>query len=269
MNMKDFMKTAKKVADQKSPAILAGLALVGLAATAISAYKAGPKAKKILKEKRKDMECVRPGDKAAKRAVVMETVKEMVPVMAPTIIMGSATAACIIGSHKESSRRIAVLSAAYSASEKVVKDLNGKMNEMLGESKTKLIKDAIVKDGLKEDAKKGVPTDNQIIITGNGDVLCKDVYTGRYFKSNAQKIGEAINKLSHRVRNEMYVSLNDFYDLLGIPMVPMGEDLGWNVDDCYDGQIPITFTAQLTEDQQPCLCVEYDISVRADFRRLS
>lgn len=67
---------------------------------------------------------------------------------------------------------------------------------------------------------------------------------------------------------DMYVSLNDFYELIGIPEIPMGNDLGWNVDDCIRGQVPITLTALLTEEQTPCLCVEYDAKLRADYRNL-
>lgn len=253
-------------ANQNDRTILTALSLAGLLATAYAAYKAGPKVEKAVKHAKKDLELVAPGDKEAKRAVVSEAAKKIVPAVVPTVIMATATGACILGNHKASSRRIAVLSAAYTVSETAMRELNGKMNEMLGENKTKAIKDAIVKDGLVRDGNEGYPHNNQIIMTGNGEVLCKDVQTGRYFKSNAEKIQQAINKLSHDILSEMWVSLNDFYELIGLPMVPLGDELGWNVDDCYRGQIPITLTAQLTETQDPCLCVDYDIRIRADYR---
>jgi hypothetical protein len=245
------------------------MAIVGLVTTAVAAYKAAPKAEKILKQKKADLECVNPEDKAARRAVIVEAVKELTPVMAPTVIMGGATAACILGSNTISSKRIAVLSTAYTVSEKAVKDLNGKMQEMLGEKKTRAIKDAIVKDKVGEAPKD---SSNSVIIAGSGDVLCKDMYTGRFFYSNYQKICQAINKISADIRTDMYISLNDFYDAInaeGLTPTPMGYDFGWDVDDLQpNGSLPITCTAILTTDGKPCICVDYDVMPRKDFRDL-
>lgn len=258
---------------RKSPVILTGLAIVGVISTAYSAYKAGPRADKILKAYRKDMKDCHPNDKEAKRAVVGETVKKMIPVMAPPIIMSGTTIACVVGSHSVSSRRIAALSAAYTLSESTVKNLNSKMEEILGEKKARAVRDAIMKDKLHETEKKDQKLfgDGNIYVPDNGYVLCKDLYTGRTFYSTAEKIKQAIIKCSSDVQQDMWVSLNDFYMEIGSPQletVPMGNDLGWNVDDTIRGQLPIYLTALLMEDGKPCLCVDADIQIRDDFRNL-
>lgn len=255
----NLMEKGKK----ESPAILTGLGVLGLAATAYAAYKAGLKASIILEKHKKAMENIEKGDKEAKKEATIETVKSMTPVLLPPIIMGVASAACIIGSNTISSKRVAVLSAAYSLSERTVKDLNGKMTEILGEKKTRQIKDAITKDRLQKDDIK----EKEILLTGSGDVLCKDYYSGRFFRSSSQKVGLAVNKLSVMARNEMYVSLNDFYDLLNIPRLPLGEDFGWIAEDTEsNGNLPINLTAILTEEGVPCLCIDYEVMPRADFR---
>lgn len=262
----EFIDKTMELTKKNSPALLTGSAVVGLLATTISAFKMSPKAHEILHYKKCELEYVEPEDKKARRTVIFETAKELTPVVSPTVIMGTATAACIIGSNSISSRRIAALSTAYAISESAVKNLNDKMTETIGEKKTQAIKDAIVKDKMD---KNPPPTDtNHIIMTGDGDVLCMDVYSGRYFRSNAQKIGQAINQLSYQIQNDIYVCLNEFYDLLNIPEIPMGDDLGWNLDDTVKGQLPITITAGLTAEQQPCLCVDYSIGLRSDFRHL-
>lgn len=159
----DLLEKAEVFTRKNSPVILTGLAIVGVISTAYAAYKAGPRADKILEEYRKDMKDCHPNDKETKRAVVGETVKKMIPVMAPPIIMGGTTIACVVGSHSVSSRRIAALSAAYSLSESTVKNLNSKMEEMLGEKKARAVKDAIMKDKLKADSRKTkrfFPTDS-------------------------------------------------------------------------------------------------------------
>lgn len=269
----DFLEKAETFTSKNSPTILTGMAIVGVISTTYTAFKAAPKAEKILEEYRKDMSYCDRNDKEAKRVVVGEAAKKIIPVMAPPIIMGGSTIACVIGSHSASSRRIAALSAAYTLSESTVKNLNSKMEEILGEKKTRAVKDAIMKDKLKADTEKDqkVLSDSNFVMPSDGTVLCKDLYSGRLFYSNAEKIKQAIAKCSYDVITDMYISLNDFYEAIGSPQltrIPMGEDLGWNLDDTHNGQLPITLTALLTEDMKPCLCIDYDIGVRADFRNL-
>lgn len=252
-----FFNEMMQSANRKSPAILTGLSIAGLIATVVFSYRAGMKAPDILERKRKDMKDIRPGDKEAKKAITKEAVKELTPVFLPPILMGAVTTGCIIGSNTVSTKRIAVLSAAYKISESTVKDLNGKMTEVLGERKAREIKDKIVKDKLDQDP---VRETTPIILTGDGDVLCKDLYSGRFFRSNGMKIGQVINEISSRCFQENYVRLNDLYYLLHLDSVPMGEDFGWTSDDLVGGHtLPITISAQLTEDQQPCLCIDYEV----------
>lgn len=267
MDIKSYIDSFLKFTNRNTPTILTTLGVLGVVETGILSYKAGTKGKNIMDEKRKDLRDVAPGDKAAKRAVIGEIVKEMTPVVAPPIAMGFATGACIIGSNRVSTRRIAAISAAYSLTETALKDYKQKTTELLGERKATQIRDAISKDKV---AKNPPPADDssQIILTGDGDTLCMDNYTGRCFRSNAQKIGAAINRMSYEVRNCMYVSLNEFWDEIGLERRPIGDDLGWNIDDCVGGELPIHLSAVLTPDQRPCLYVDYDINLRRDFREL-
>lgn len=266
MNAKKLMRTLMKSAKKKSPAILTGLALVGIAVTAYQAYKAGLAATEVLKKHREEMDMVEPEDKAAKRTVVKETIKEMAPIVAPVIIMGVTTGACVVGAQSINSRRIAALSAAYTVAEKTVNDLNSKMREVLGVKKAQSIKDSIAKDKLH--AKGSVP-DGQVIITGDGNVRCMDEYTGRLFWGNARKIDKAVSELNNDVRCCRWVCLNDFYDKLGLQRIKMGYDLGWNEEDTLgNGSLPISFTAILDDDNNPVLCIECDVQLRKDYREL-
>lgn len=263
--LKNLVSKVMGFAQKNDSEILAAVALVGLITTGVKAYKAGLKASDILKEKKKDLELVDRDDKETKKIIFKETTKELAPVIIPPIVTGIATAACIIGSNRVKNRRLVMVTTAYNLSETALNDINKKMNDILGEKKARSIKDAIIKDKFEEDPPK---TDNTVIVTGDGDVLCKDMYTGRFFRSNAQKIGQAVNELSAECQVNMYVCLNDLYHLLHIPTVPMGNDLGWNVESLMRGQLPIAISAQLTEENVPCLCLDYDIHLRKDFRNL-
>lgn len=259
-----LVKKADAFTKKNSPAILAGVAAVGLVVTAVTAYKAGIKADTILKEHKLKMKEIERDNKKEEKTVYMETAKKLAPIVIPPVLLGVASIGCIFGSHSVSRRRIAALSAAYSISESALKDLEGQMTKILGEKKTRSIQDSATKEKLRSEEP---PKDNQIIITA-GDVLCKDMYSGRYFQSNADKIGKAIAWASAEARSSMYVSLNEFYDQLDLPRIPLGDDLGWNADDLNGGTLPIRYTAILTEDDRPCLCVESIAGVRQDFREL-
>lgn len=264
MKVMDLWRTAEAFTKKNSPVILAGLALGGFVISIVSAFKAGSRAEEILEARKRDLEDVAPGDKEAIHAVNVETVKKMAPVVAPPVIMGLASSACLVGSVGISHGRMIALQAAYSVAENSLRDMNGMTEKLLGKKKAREIRDNIMKEKLKNDSS----IDSKVVITGNGDVICKDMFTGRYFSSNAQKIGQAINELSARVLGEMYVSLNDFYDLIGLGSVTMGDRFGWGVDDLSGGVLPISFTALLTNDNQPCLCIDYDARLRRDFSDL-
>lgn len=272
MDMSKVTKFFGKVgefASENSPAILTGLNVLGIVATAVCAYRSGIIASDILEERREKIDRIDPEKediRQARKEINIETTKKMIPVMAPTVIMGCATGACAIGANTISSKRIAMLSAAYSLSETAVKELNDKMSDMLGAKKARSIKDSILQDKIDKNppSKDGSP----IIMTGDGNVLCYDSYSGRYFHSNAQKIQQAANTLMHDLQTENYVCLNDFYDLINIPKIPMGDALGWNVDHVKRGEDLISISPLLSEDQNPCICVDYDAELRGDFRRL-
>jgi hypothetical protein len=259
--------------DKYTPQILTGLGVVGMIKTAKMAYDAGPKGKAIMEAKKKDLKDCNPRDRESKMAVYGEVVKEMIPVIGPVIAMGAVTSACIIGSDRASSKRIATLSAAYSITEAAFRDYKEKTAEVIGEKKAQNIREKISKDRVAKNppTQEDVQNVNTYTIVGDGTCLCLDSYSGRYFHSNAQKIGSAINRLSSDIQSEMYISLNEFWDELNSPELPrtkMGDDLGWNIDDCTKGRLPISLDAVLTPDGQPCLCIDYDVSLRADFRNL-
>lgn len=258
--LKETVNNIAEFAKQNEPAILTGAGVAGVFCTAWMAFKAGPRAKEII-----DRHTAMNPPEGQQKEVIKDMVKELAPVILPTVGMAVATSVAIIGSNKVSSKRIAVLSAAYTMSSDALKDYQAKVVDMVDSKKVQKIKESISKDKLD---KNPITPSTDVIITGDGDVLCMDCYSGRYFRSNAQKIGQAINELSADLQTDMYVSLNDFYSKLNLEPVPMGDDFGWNVDDLVRGQLTIDVNAHLTPDKQPCLVVNYDIFPREDFRSL-
>lgn len=233
-----------------APAILAGAAAVGMVITAVSAYKAGVKSKKILDEHEADMRLVEKGDKKAESAVYKATARKLAPIVVGPVLIGAVSVGCVFGSLSASAKRIAALSAALSLSESSLKDMESKMTEMLGAGKSQDVKEAIMKDKLRKD-----PPSNTVLV-GDGEILCKDLYTGRTFSSKMEKIQRSIAYASTETRDCMWCSLNEFYDSLGLESVAMGDQLGWDIDSLERGTVPVDCSAILLDDGRPCVAMD-------------
>ena len=102
--------------------------------------------------------------------------------------------------------------------------------------------------------------------TGNGDTLCLDRWTGRYFHSSPESIKRAFNEISYQCQCDDYVTLNELYDRLNIPEIKMGEILGWTSENRRKGIVDISFTATVNEHEQPVLVLQYEVEVLPYYR---
>lgn len=234
-----------------SPEILIGLGVAGLLGTTILAVRETPKALKLLENKKKELD--------VEKLSVKDTVKTVWKNYIPCAVLAVTSVACIVGASNISARRNAALAAAYAIGNKAFSDYKEEVINLLGEEKDKEIKEKVADKLLKENP----VTNKEVIITDNNEHLCYDEITGRYFKSSQNKIKEAQNVINDRLRDEMWVSLNDLYYELCLPNVRVGDDLGWNID---DGYLDIILSSRIAEDGTPCLTLDYSIGPRYDYR---
>ena len=244
------LKTAIK---KHSPEILTGIGIAGMITTTVMAVRATPKAL-ILSEERKE-------EIGAEKLEAMDMVKTTWACYIPAAITGTLSVACLIGASSVNARRNAALATAYTLSESALKDYQGKVIEMFGEKKNEAVKDAVAKDKVE----KNPVVTREVIITEKGNTLCYDAISGRYFKSDIEKIKKAECELNRQMLDDMYVSLNDFYYEIGLDSVKLGDELGWNVD---SGYIDLSFSSQLASDGTPCLVIDYSVAPRYDYRNL-
>ena len=236
MKLKDIGKKVLNWGTDNSPEILTGLTCGGVVGTAIMSGQASVKAYEILAQQEKELTWK---DKIAL------TWKDYIP----TGLMGLATVGCAIGSNRISSNRVAAISGLYALAEKGLTEYQNKVIETIGEKKERAIRDDIAKDRIDAD-----PVSNkEVILTGNGDFLCYDVMSGRYFRSTIDKIKKVQNDMNHELLTEMWISLNDVYYELGLKGTKVGEYYGWTPDD----QIYFTFSTQLADGGEPCLVMDY------------
>ena len=74
-----------------------------------------------------------------------------------------------------------------------------------------------------------------------------------------------MNELNRSMTYDMYVSLSDLYDLLDLPHTKISDDLGWNLD---DGLVDIRFGSTISENNEPCIVMDYTVAPRYDFSKL-
>lgn len=252
-SISNFVKTVGNKLSEHSPEILTGIGITGLLSTTILAVKATPKALQLIDEKKEEMN--------TDELTNTEVVKTCWKCYIPAAVTASVSVACLIGANSVNNKRNAVLATAYKLSESAFSEYKEKVIETIGEKKEEEVRDKIAKGRIEQNPVKN----NEVIITGKGDVLCYDIVSGRYFKSDVDKIRKAENTLNKKLMNDMYCSLNEFYDLIGLPFTQMGFELGWNVNDSL---VEIEFSTQLSEDDTPCVVIQYSVLPKCDYQHL-
>ena len=234
---------------KRGPEILIALGIGGFITTTIMAVKVTTKALDILAEIKEEH------DPEDKKEIAKEVIKKVAPIYIPATAVGIMSASCIICASSINYKRNAALATAYTLSENALREYQSKVIETIGPKKERQIHDDICKDKLE----KNPVQNNEIIITGSGDTLFYDTVTGRYFMSSIEKIKKIENLMNKRLMNEMYLSLNEVQYEFGLRPTKQGNELGFNID---DGLIDFTFSAQITEDDKPCIVLDYLVAPR-------
>ena len=251
-NLSGILKSVQATLSKHSPEILVGIGVAGLLTSTVLAVQATPKALRLIEDAEYDK---------GEDLTVKEKVKAAWKPYIPAAVTAVGATACIIGASSVNAKRNAALATAYTLSETALKEYKAKVVETIGEKKEQAVRDSIAKDKIEKDPVKN----HEVIITEKGNTLCYDVISGRYFRSDIEKIKKAENELNRRMLDEMYISVNDLYYEIGLRSTALGDQLGWNI---ADGLMDLSFSSQLTEDGEPCLVVDYHIAPRYDFSKL-
>lgn len=246
-----FTRNMRTTLSKHSPEILIGIGITGMITTTVLAVKATPKALKLIEAKKQELE--------VEKLTPVDTVKTTWKCYVPAAISGAVSIACLIGSHSVNARRNAALATAYKLSETAFTEYRDKVVETIGEKKERTVRDKIAEQHVQE-----IPVNTtEIIVTGKGQTLCLDPLSHRYFYSSKDKIDRAINKLNYEITTSPFdtdgVTLNDFYDELGLPGTMTGDSLGWNL---RTGLIEYHPGSQIVSEGEehegePCLVIEF------------
>lgn len=244
----ELFKVVSRFVSDNSPVILTAFAVGGVATTTAFAITGTIKAVSIRDELYEEYF----NDEVLDEPTKVEVLKAVWPYYVPAFGMAIVTIGCVIGSNHINQRRNAALASVYGLTEAAFREYKDKVVEIIGEKKETAIRDEIATDELK----KYPVSEPMVIKTGFGTTLCRDSLSGQYFRSDIDEIKKAVNDFNFDLNREIFLSLNEWYDMLGIENVELGRYLGWDVE---RGQLAPSYTSGLASNGEPCLVIKYNI----------
>lgn len=244
MNLPTIAKNIVKVTGKYSPQILTGLGLAGFITTVIFAVEVTPNAYNDIKAE--EYRRVSDGDNTpvTKRDILGLTWRYY----APATVMGITSAAMIIGGQYMQYKRLVAMTAAYTVVADQANRYYDKMKEIVGKTKADDGKVEVAQDIVDDIPNKSFERAESI---DGGDTYFVDELSGRVFKSEMEKIKKAVNEFNYQLLNEMYCSVNDLYNCIGLERTIMGDVVGWNVD---KGMLDMKYDTVMRNDK-PCIVI--------------
>jgi hypothetical protein len=236
MKASDILSSSSKLVKANGPEILTALGLSGVLTTAYLAARAGRQHESRMSEEAPD---IPPREEA----------KLVWRYYVPPAISGALTVVCIVGGNRGVARRTTAAVAAYSITEKAFSEYKDKVVEQIGVNKEQKIRDEIAQDRVNTN-----PPSKEVMVMGGGHVLCCELYTGRYFRSEMEALRKIENQINHLIVHQVYVTLNELYDHLGLAYTSNSDYMGWTSDKLLELQ----FSTVLSPDGEPCLAFAYN-----------
>lgn len=241
--IQDFIRKTNKYTHKHSPFIMTAIGVAGVATTAYLSVTAGMKAARTI-----DSDESVGGTAGDMTTRIKERAALTWKFYIPPVTTGVVTIGAIAYANRLGAKRTAAAVSAYTITERAFAQYREKVVEQIGAHKEQVIRDDIARDEV------GKQHSELIVLSGSGSVLCCDLYSGRYFMSDMESLRRAENEINAKIINELYVTLDEFYDLVGLRPIEHSSELGWNSDEL----MKLDFSSVLSEDGKPCLAFNYN-----------
>lgn len=223
-----------KGAKKNAPTILTVTGIVCFGVSIFTAVRETPKYQQLLDEE-KDIQ-----DSDGKIVLddsgnaVVPTKKKLLiaaKVYWPTAVIAGLGAASLIGANYVSVKRQKALSAAYMGATEALQRYQKHVIEHLDENTVKKIEESVAQDDISEHKDASV-IEPDVEVNGEESSNLYWVYDrigNRYFKSNEDRIKAACARANARMAMEMTMNFNELCDMIGLPWIPIGDILEWNI----------------------------------------
>lgn len=255
MSISQLISKLGKTVNDNSPLILTSIGVAGTVGTAVLVGKASFKAADILREEEAGWARA---DSDFTSLTIGEKFKLVWPLYIPAAGTAALTITAVIMANRIGTRRAAAMAAAYTISQETFAEYREKIIDKIGENKERQYREEIDQEHINR-------TDfSKVVLTGNGEVDFLDDYSGRPFRSTMEDVKYAINKVNNRINHQVYASLNDLYNELGLDNIPVGEELGWT-----NQLVEPVFTTGVIEDgKRPCFVIRFQVAPKRDYYRV-
>lgn len=226
-----LFKRAGKALQKAAPTILTCAGTAGVVATAVLAVRATPKALKCI-EREKEAKNVENGGNLTR----METIGACWQCYVPAAVTGIATIGCIFGANVLNRHQQASLVSAYALASRSLNRYKQKVKELYGEEAHRKVMSALAAE---QSEKRPIYAGTFVATTSLGfeeadeeERLFYDAISSRYFQATISQVLQAEYHLNRNFAlSGGFITLNDFYDFLGISKTPEGDKIGWMVSD--------------------------------------
>lgn len=245
MNLSTIFNQTKNTLKSNSPEILTALGISGVITTAYLAAKASFKASEMIDA---DERVGGTADDTKQR--LKERTKLVWKCYIPAGVSGALTVGCVICASKSNAKRTTAAVTAYSLTERAFAEYREKVVEQVGKGKEQNIRDSLAQDRVTQ-----TPSGSrEVIIVGSGTVLCCELHTMRYFRSDMESLKKAENAINAKVLREDWVPIDEFYELVRLPFTSNSSNLGWTSNKLMELQ----FSTVLADGGEPCLAFDYN-----------
>lgn len=246
MKIRSIVMAVNQIVDKRAPEILTSFGVIGVVSTTGLGIKATIKSVLKIQETEK---------KEKRKLTNKESLILVWSYYLPTLSSAAITIASVIASNSVSANRLLGMSNIFLLTEEAFAQYKDKVVDMIGEKKAKLIEEDLNQAELE---KKPVGN-SAIILTGAGEHLCFDKLSGRYFKHDIEKLRRAQNDFNEQLFSDMYLTVNDWYYMIGLEGTDLGTHMGWDVQ---NGNLRLSFSAKLTDSGEPCIIIAYNTEPR-------
>ncbi len=207
--MNKVIQYSTRFLKRNSSTILTCVGAAGVVTTTVLAVKATPKALTLLEEAKEEK---------GKELTKLEVVKVAGPAYIPAVVTGVSTIACIFSANMLNQRKQTAITGAYALLDQTYKEYRDKVKELYADEVDTHIQTEIAKDKYKE-------TDIEV---DDGTELFYDVFSKRYFNAKMEDVVKAEYEINKKISNWGGAFVNEFYELLDIPPIDGGDELGWS-----------------------------------------
>lgn len=240
---------------QRSPEILVIGGAIGVVASAVMACKATLKVNEVLDEAKTQIDTVHEvandpnmsekyteEDKKKDLSIVyVQTGVKLVKLYGPSVVLGAASLACILTSHKILRKRNMALAAAYATVDRSFKEYRGRVVERFGEELDRELKYNIKAKQVEETVVNEDGTETVVTKTVNAVDPTQYSEYARFFDDgcigweknpeyNLMFVRQVQNWANERLKSRGYLFLNEVYEMFGFPMTEAGQVVGWVYD---------------------------------------